>query len=185
MRACATEQGRALYPYPRVERVQRSCQFPYAPLHIKNPGTSNRHSGTGYSRGTTRIRRDRPRHMPANRLFSGSLICGYPFSPLSFMLNAHLRGGLLTETSYTFLNMQTSNRFAACDRFSRPAPECSLLSPALLTRLSAGDRVFLSDSLEQSLLHCLLKKKTNRPLCGFIAFCALFVIMLLTINHFF
>lgn len=40
---------------------------------------------------------------------------------------------------------------------SHPAPECSLLSRSLLTRLSAGDRVFLSDSSKQSLHLCLLK----------------------------
>ena len=46
---------------------------------------------------------------------------------------------------------------------SHPAPECSLLSRSLLTRLSAGDRVFLSDSSKQSLHLCLLKKWARIP----------------------
>lgn len=65
--------------------------------------------------------------------------------------------------------------FEAC--FGRPAPECSLLFYSLLTRLSAGDRIFLSDSLKQSLLHCLYMKFYGHHYIPFLKTCkALFEI---------
>ncbi|RGY60204.1 hypothetical protein DXA34_08870 [[Clostridium] symbiosum] len=48
---------------------------------------------------------------------------------------------------------------------------------SLLTRLSAGDRIFLSDSLKQSLLHCLYMKFYGHHYIPFLKTCkALFEI---------
>ena len=90
----------------------------------------------------------------------------------------HLKSKAALISSHSLLcltRIHVTAYFEAC--FGRPAPECSLLFYSLLTRLSAGDRIFLSDSLKQSLLHCLYMKFYGHHYIPFLKTCkALFEI---------